>query len=136
VPSKSTTKKDGPPTDAQVRRALGPAVAAWDALLDPARKRTREWKRYRPKDPWSLRVNEGKRTVLWLVPEKGVLRVAVIVGGKAVAAGLAGLLSQKLKADLRNAPVYPEGRVVRMRMKSAARVRDVECLVDLKLGRF
>lgn len=136
MPSKSAAKKDGPPTEARVRRALGPAVAAWDAFLDPARKRTREWKRYRPKDPWSLRVNEGKRTVLWLVPEKGVLRVAVIVGGKAVAAGLAGPLSKKLKADLRNAPVYPEGRVVRMRMKSAARVPDVERLVDLKTGRF
>jgi hypothetical protein len=110
-------------------------VAAWDALLDPARKRTREWKRYGKKHPWSVRVNEGKRTVLWLVPEKGVLRVAVIVGGKAVAAGLAGPLSKKLKAELRDAPVYPEGRVVRLKMKSAARVRDVERLVDLKLGR-
>jgi hypothetical protein len=133
--TKTTARTDGPPSDAQVRRTLGPAVKAWDALLDPARKRTREWKRYGKKDPWSVRVNEGQRTVLWLVPEEGVLRVAVILGEKAVARGLAGPLSQKLKRDLREATLYPEGRALRYRMKSAARVRDVERLVDLKLGR-
>ena len=131
----SKSKAKGPPSDAQVRRALGPAAAAWDALLDPARKRTREWKRYRTQDPWSVRVNEGKRTVLWLVPEEGRLRVAVILGEKAVARGLAGPLSEKLKRELREAPAYPEGRVLRLRMKSASRVRDVERLVDLKVGR-
>ena len=132
---KAKTKADGPPSDARVRRALGPARPAWDAFLDPARKRTTEWKRYRTIDPWSLRVKEGKRTVLWLVPEDGVLRVAVIVGEKAVAKGLDGPLSQKLKRELREARAYPEGRVVRFRMKSAARVRDVERLIDLKVGR-
>jgi hypothetical protein len=126
---------DTPPTDVQVRRALGSARAAWDALLDPSRGRTMEWKRYGKKHPWSLRVNEGKRTVLWLVPEKGALRVAVILGEKAVARGLSEPLSQKLKHELREAEVYPEGRAVRYRMKSAARVRDVERLVDLKVGR-
>jgi hypothetical protein len=120
---------------ARVRKSLGPAVAAWDAFLDPVRRRTIEWKRYRAQDPWSVRVYEGKRTVLWLVPEKGVLRVAVILGEKAVARGLAGRLSQKLRGELRNATRYPEGRAVRYRMKSAARVRDVERLVDLKVGR-
>jgi hypothetical protein len=114
---------------------LGPAVAAWDALLDPARKRTTEWKRYSPKAPWSLRVNEGKRTVLWLAPEKGQLRVAVILGEKAVAKGLAGPLSRRLKDELRDATRYPEGRAVRYRMRSAARAPDVERLVDLKVGR-
>lgn len=133
MPSKP--KADAPPSEAAVRRALGPAVAAWDALLDPARNRTREWKRYGKTHPWSLRVNEGKRTVLWLVPEEGVLRVAVILGEKAVARGLAGSLSQKLKRELRDATAYPEGRAVRYRMKSAARVRDVEKLIDLKMAR-
>ena len=132
---KAADKADGPPSDARARRALGPARPAWDAFLDPARKRTTEWKRYRTKDPWSLRVNEGKRTVLWLVPEEGRLRVAVILGEKAVARGLAGPLSQKLKRELREATAYPEGRVVRLRLKSAARVQDVERLIDLKVGR-
>jgi hypothetical protein len=130
----SRTGADGPPTVARVRRTLGPAAAAWDALLDPARKRTTEWKRYRPTDPWSLRVFEGKRTVLWLTPVKGLLRGAVIIGEKAVARALAGTLPQKLERELREAPSYPEGRVVRFRMKSAARVRDVERLIDLKVG--
>ena len=133
--SRSAPGEDGPPTDAGVRRLLGPAVAAWDALLDPARERTTEWKRYGRKAPWSLRVNEGKRTVFWLAPEKGQLRVAVILGEKAVAKGLAGPLSRRLKGDLRDATRYPEGRAVRYRMRSAARVPDVERLVDLKVGR-
>lgn len=69
------------------------------------------------------------------MPEVGWLRVAVILGEKAVAQGLAGSLSQKLKRELREATAYPEGRAVRYRMKSAARARDVEKLIDLKLGR-
>ena len=133
--STATAAADRPPTDTRVRRSLGKAVDAWDAFLDPVRGRTREWKRYRPKDPWSLRVNEGKRTVLWLVPEEGVLRVAVILGEKAVAAGMAAGLSRRLERALREAPAYPEGRVVRFRMKSGARTGDVERLVDLKVGR-
>jgi hypothetical protein len=131
----SAKTKDVPPSVDRVRRLLGPAAAAWDAFLDPARKRAVEWKRYRPQDPWSARVSEGKRTVLWLVPEEGRLRVAAILGEKAVARGLAGSLPQRLKRDLREAPAYPEGRVVRLRMMSAARVRDVERLIDLKVGR-
>ena len=91
--------------------------------------------RYGKKGTWSLRVNEGQRTVLWLGPEEGLLRVAVMLGEKAVARGLAGPLSQRLKRELREAEVYPEGRALRFRMRSAARVRDIERLVDLKVGR-
>jgi hypothetical protein len=126
---------DRPPSRALVRRRLGPAAAAWDALLDPALKRTTEWKRYRPTDPWSLRVFERKRTVLWLTPVDGLLRAAVIVGEKAVARALAGPLPGRLERELREAPTYPEGRVVRFRMRTAARVRDIERLIDLKVGR-
>jgi hypothetical protein len=131
----SKTGADGPPSAARVRRLLGPAASAWDALLDPARKRTTEWKRYRATDPWSLRVFEGKRTVLWLTPVEGLLRGAVIVGEKAVAQALSRPLPRRLERELREAPAYPEGRVVRFRMKSAARVRDIERLIDLKVGR-
>jgi hypothetical protein len=126
---------ESPPPMSRMRRDLGPAVRALDALLDPERERTIEWKRYGAKQPWSLRVNEGKRTVLWLVPEEGWLRVGVVLGEKAVARGLAGPLSQRLKRELREAQKYPEGRALRYRMKSAARVPDVERLIDLKLGR-
>jgi hypothetical protein len=114
---------------------LGPASAAWEALLDPTLGRTTEWKRYRPTDPWSLRVYEGKRTVVWLTPVEGLLRGAVIIGEKAVAKALSGPLPRRLERELRDAPSYPEGRVVRFRMKSAARVHDIERLIDLKVGR-
>jgi hypothetical protein len=128
-------KADGPPSPADVKRMLGPAFAAWEAILDPARGRTTEWKRYGVKHPWSLRVFEGKRTVLWVRPAEGELHATVIVGKKAVAAGLAGQLSERLKKALRDAPAYPEGRAIRFRLKSATRVRDVERLIDLKEGR-
>ena len=113
------TEGDAPPTVARVRRALGPAAPAWDALLDPERQRSTEWKRYGKKHPWSLRVNEGQRTVLWLVPEEGVLRVAVILGEKAVAKGLAGSLSQRDVPAYRSSwperwPQYGERRGIQL----------------------
>jgi hypothetical protein len=125
----------GPPSDARVRRLLGPALPAWRALIEGGEGRHHEWKRYGARADWVLRVHEGKRTILWARPVPGELRATVIVGGKAVAAGLAGPLPERLKKRLRAAPAYPEGRAVRFRLRSAAGVGDVERLVTLKLGR-
>lgn len=125
----------GPPSDARVRRLLGPALPAWQALLEGGQGRHREWKRYGARADWVLRVYEGKRTILWARPVPGELRATVILGARAVAAGLAGPLPERLKKRLRAAPAYPEGRAVRFRLRSAAGVRDVERLVALKLGR-
>ncbi len=131
----STVPNAEPPSPAQIRRSLGAAFAAWEALLDPSLGRTMEWKRYSKNAPWALRVNEGKKTVFWVRPTKGELHVTLIVGEKKVQTGLAGRLPGRLKDDLRKAPKYPEGRAVRLRMRTAARVADVERLVSLKLGR-
>jgi len=131
----TTTDLGRPPSDAQVRRLLGPALPAWEALLATEGNRRREWKRYSPKADWVIRLHQGKRTVLWARPVAGKLHVTVIVGEKAVAAGLAGALPQRLKTRLRSAKVYPEGRAVRLGLRSAAGVADVERLVALKLGR-
>jgi len=122
-----------PPSEAQVRRLLGPARPAWDALLGVGQRR-REWKRYSVKYDWVVRVHDGKRTLLWLRPVAGELHVTLILGGKAVAAGLASALPERLKSRLRAAPVYPEGRVVRVGLRSARGVPDVERLLALKLG--
>jgi len=81
-----------------------------------------------------MRVHDGKRTLLWLHPTAGELRVTLILGGKAVAAGLAGALPERLKSRLRAAPVYPEGRAIRLGLRSARGVPDVERFLALKLG--
>lgn len=133
--AKTTPVPEKPPTTKDVSRTLGPAFAAWQALLDPSLGRTTEWKRYGKKNPWVLRIFEGKKTIFWLYPVKGELQVTLIVGEKKVKAGLAGALPKRLKDDLRRATSYPEGRAVRLRMRTAARAGDVERLVDLKLGR-
>jgi Protein of unknown function (DUF3788) len=114
-----------------VRRLLGPARPAWDALLGNE-KRRREWKRYGAKYDWVVRVHDGKRTLLWLRPAAGELRVTLVLGGKVAAAGLASALPERLKARLRAAPVYPEGRAIRLGLRSARGVPDVERLLALK----
>jgi len=117
-----------------VRRLLGPARPAWEALLGGGGRRRREWKRYSAKYDWVVRVHDGKRTLFWLRPVARQLHVTLILGGKAVAAGLAGGLPERLKARLRAAPVYPEGRAIRLGLRSARGVPDVERLLALKLG--
>lgn len=124
-----------PPSDARVHRLLGSARPAWEALVGGGAKRGREWKRYGARSDWVVRVREGRRTVLWLRPAPGELRATVILGEKTVAAGLASALPERLKARLRAAPVYPEGRAIRLRLRSAAGARDVERLLALKLAR-
>jgi hypothetical protein len=73
-----------------VRRLLGSALPAWQAFLEGGEGLHRAWKRSGARADWVLRVYEGERTVLWVRPTPGELRATVVVGAKAVAAGLAG----------------------------------------------
>jgi hypothetical protein len=122
-----------PPTASDLPRLLGDAHEAFQALIARHEGAVGEWKRYSKQSPWVLKVSQGERTLFYARPEAGAVNVTVILGGRAVEAALAGRVSKRLHASIRAARAYPEGRPVRVVVKSIADLARVEELVAVKL---
>ena len=90
-----------------------------------------EWNSYSAKAGWSLKLKQGKRTIVYLGPLKKSFRVAYVLGKKAVAAALASDLPDATKQMIKDAPVYPEGTGVRFEVRSQE-----DIAIVLKLARF
>jgi hypothetical protein len=124
------------PTEAEVGVALGKVKAVWDELIaDLAALDVSipEWRSYSAKAGWSLRLKRGKRTIVWMSPCEGCLRVAFILGGKAVAAARQGGVSKQVLALIDSGEKYPEGTGVRLEMTSAKDIPTVMKLAEIKL---
>jgi Protein of unknown function (DUF3788) len=125
------------PTDPDLALALGPAKPVWDALLGSltadAIIDTREWKSYSRKAGWAFRLARGKRTIVWLAPCDRQIRIAFILGDKAVAAARRSNLPARVIALLDDAPKYPEGTGLRLHITSAKDLPAIRKLARIKL---
>ncbi len=112
---------------------LGPAQAVWQAWLEELAgiygANLTEWKAYSKKVPPSLRVLKGKRTIVWMSVREGCFWASYILGEKAVKAA-----PEELAPLLDEAPKYPEGRGVRVEVKSGAELPLLRRLTALKLA--
>jgi len=126
------------PTDADLVKALGSAKPVWDRLLADLAARfdgkNREWKCYSAKAGWSLRLLRGKRTILWMAPCEGCFRVAFALGERAVTAAHESGLPAWLLRTIDEAEKYPEGRAVRLHIKSPKDLTAVEKLAAVKIA--
>jgi hypothetical protein len=123
-----------PPTDDQLTAELGVARALWDELLTALDLPVREWNSYSLKAGWSLKLKLGKRTIVYLSPLRGAIRVAFILGPKAVSAAPAAKLSKSLLKLIDEAPRYPEGTGVRLEVTSRKDLPAIKKLAALKLA--
>ena len=71
-----------PPTDDELCAELGVVRALWDQLLAELALPVQEWHTYSPKAGWSLRLKQGKRTIVYLTPCHDSFRVAFALGRK------------------------------------------------------
>lgn len=112
---------------------LGPVRPLWEAWLEELTATFgathTEWKTVSKDAPPSLRVLKGKRTIVWLSPKEGCFQAAYAIGEKAVQTA-----PKKLTALLEAAPRYPEGRGVRIEVKSEAELPVLRLLTALKLS--
>ena len=131
-PDKSRT-----PTDADLARALGGAKRHWDALkthaLNAEPTATEEWKYYMKKTGWTFRVKGKRRNLLYMQPRgEGGFTVGFVFSTKAVQAAEQSDLPDHVVEMVRQAPQYPEGRMVRVDVKTAANVRIIKRLLAIK----
>ncbi len=123
-----------PPTDDELSVELGVVRALWDEILADLALPVQEWNSYSPKAGWSLKLKQGKRTIVYLAPCRGSIRVAFILGAKAVEAARACKLSKEVMKIIDEAPRYPEGTGVRLEITTRRQLAAVRKLAAVKLA--
>ncbi|MGD2071113.1 MAG: DUF3788 domain-containing protein [Gemmatimonadota bacterium] len=126
------------PIPEELTRVLGPAEEAWHHLL--SRTRTTygplagEWAFSGAKYGWSLRLRRKKRTVFYLIPQRGTFLVGVVLGDRALGVLRRDDLSPETVALIDEAPRYGEGTGFRVPVASVGDCSDVEVVLEAKMA--
>jgi hypothetical protein len=125
-----------PPDDAALSAELGKAWSVWTKLVTAVEVEFAPLERlWFPSKTLALgrycRLMRKDRTFLYLLPEKGKLIVAVVLGERAYGLAMKSTLPAAVKKMLQECKVYPEGRFVRFPV-TAADIPAVVQLVELK----
>lgn len=126
------------PGDKELATTLGAAHALWGELecgLQEAHgPLARQWHHAGAKYGWSLRLRDGKRVVVYLIPGRGGFLAGLVLGEKAVAAARRSDLPRPVLALIEAARPYAEGRGVRIEVRDRRALAAVRKLVALKLA--
>ena len=129
-------EKSHAPTTEELRSVLGKAYASWARLLDLVAERvdpvSHVWKFTSSGTGWGLRVVRKDRVILYMTPQLNQFLVSFALGEKAVAAARTARLSATLLKAIDDAPRYPEGRGVRIVVRSAAPLTSLARLAQIK----
>jgi Protein of unknown function (DUF3788) len=127
-----------PPRDDDLAAMLGGAFVFWSELKRLIASRfaplSVEWGFSSKKTGWGLRLKREKRTVLYMTPCKGYFMASFALGEKAVKAVHGSDLPASVLRVIDNAKKYAEGRGVRLEVRSAEDVRNVEKLAVIKMA--
>jgi hypothetical protein len=130
--------KQHPPTDDDVAQALGKVYAQWTRLRDRIAQDhaplVAEWGFAGKAYGWGLRLKQPKRTVLYMTPCAGHFLASMALGEKAVAAAHAAGLPQGVLEVVDGARKYAEGRAVRLPVRTARDVANVQRLVAIRMA--
>jgi Protein of unknown function (DUF3788) len=133
----STAGRTNPPDDATLEQALSTTKKLWDAIvahLDSLPNGlVREWKFYGKKHGWQMKVTDGKRAVLYLIPHDGSFRAALALNDQAAAALRSQKIPPSLVREITTAKAYPEGRPARVNVTRRSDLTVVKKLLALKL---
>lgn len=127
-----------PPEPADLRRRLGPAATAWNALVAGVAEQCGPieelWAFAGAKFGWSLRLKQKERVLLYLTPAEGSFLAGLVLGEKAAAAARGAGLPDAILALVEGAPRYAEGRGLRIPVGPGEDVGPIRTLVALKMA--
>jgi len=134
--SNPTPKKTQAPSEKDLVSQLGVARVHWNAVIAAATEKfgsiDQEWKSSKGSFGWMCLLKHKKRTLLYLTPEAEMVRVAIVLGERAVALALASELPKGIKDLIREARPFAEGRGIRFPVVTRADVAVVSNLVAIK----
>ena len=126
------------PQDTDLAATLGSTFVFWNELKRlMASKFTPlsvEWGYSSMKTGWGLRLKREKRTILYMTPREGYFMASFALGEKAVNAAHESDLPISVLKVIDGAKKYAEGRGVRLEVRSAEDVRNVEKLAVIKMA--
>ncbi len=129
--------KNHMPTDDDLAFVLGRSKAHWDALHEYLADRymplTHKWGFPGAKHGWSCRLIQQKRTILVLIPDRKYFHVSFALREPALETALSSDLEDSVKQAIRDAPVYAEGRGVRIDVRTKMDAAIVKKLADIKM---
>jgi ABC-type uncharacterized transport system YnjBCD substrate-binding protein len=130
-------EKEPAPDDARLEELLGRSSTHLRALHAYVEERcgttTREWKFYGKSGGWQMKTLLKKRNLFFLVPHAGSFSLGFIFGDRAVDAIQKSELPESVKAALREARKYAEGRGHLLEVKKKADVAVATQLVNMKV---
>jgi len=126
-----------PPSEAELKACLGDAFVLWIALVCAVGER------FSPlEEQWNpaktlafgryCRLRRKDKNLLYMLPEQGGFKVALILGERAAGLAITSALPAAMKKRIAEAKQWPEGRDVRFAVKSEKDVALAAKLVELK----
>jgi Protein of unknown function (DUF3788) len=128
------------PGKREIAGTLGKAGALWTGLHGDLSSRfgplEEKWSFSRKTNHWALQLKEKKkkRTILYLIPLAGCFQAAFALGEKACAAAQSSTLPAAALDIIERAPRYPEGRGVRLDVRSRKDVETVKAIAAIKMA--
>ena len=126
------------PADPELQVALGASIELWRSLLaalarefDPLEE---GWSFSGKAHGWSLRVAHRDRAIVYLAPLAGRFRASLALPERALPAALDAALTEPVRGILAEAPVYREGRAVRLEVRSAEDIASVLTLARIRMA--
>ena len=125
-----------PPTDTELKAALGSAEALWSGIVHvveaAASPLDTEWKPSKAAFGRMCLLQNKKRTLLYLTPEKGKVLIAIVLGQRAYDLAIASSLPAAIKKMFSEARPYAEGRGIRFSVSSLSDIPMIAKLVQIK----
>ena len=125
------------PDEKALLKAIGKTAGYWKKIKSNLENEygelNEDWKYYGQKTGWLLKVLRKKRNLFFCIPLKGSFQITFVFGEKAVSAVQNSDLPEPIKLELKNARKYAEGRGLRIDVKSAKDVKNIQKLVQIKV---
>lgn len=132
------TNKTTTPTPTDLENALGATFPLWRIFETFTKEQypavTSEWHYSGDKYGWSYRIKDKKRVLLYLLPRDQFFKAAFVFGEKATAQIMESNISETIKKELILAKPHAEGRGIRIAIKDASLVTDIEKLITIKIA--
>jgi hypothetical protein len=130
------SEKSQPPTDRDLRLALGTAYEPWSRLRAMVANRIGPvddvWGFTSASTGWGLRLRQKDRVIVYMTPQRDQFLVSFALGEKAVAAARDAKLSAAVWHAIDVAPRYAEGRGVRFEVTNSRPLASLAALAQIK----
>jgi hypothetical protein len=131
-------EKELKPDDSGMTEKLGSVFIYWQEIqkfaVDNLGATSEEWKFYGAKYGWQLKTFLKKRNLFFLIAHEGFFKIGFIFGNKAVDAIEESEVAEDLKAEIRNAKKYAEGRGLAIEVKDGIHIPDIKKLLEIKVN--